>query len=410
MIVQHRRRNDFFIRMLLPLHLHRRIHIDYQLQLQPIIERRQIELPAAGFIIYDLHVDGILRLTGVHPVNAAPQPHPFLLIQRNIQGLQILDHGKGHLELLRHKSALPELSLQRQHRPLKNPGHPPDQMPVAGTAVQDRLPVRSRISLDRFRNHLLRRILRKVKPAVAMLFQLPGKKLQDAVENIPHIHIPEAVFIPFSKRQPILQEMPVSAGRIPLQPADTVLQHGSVQRPCHHPGQRRITVAVKCRPDQLIQRIPILLPVLITVVKGIRLPSGLLRYPAAGIIPQHIRQQPHTVPAAHNLLFQRVLFRRPDLQRRKELLHQIHQIGRPQTFSVISHLGIGQIQPPGGFRHIQIQIQPLNIHLLPGRRRKLQRRFPQKFPVDIRNDPAICGPLRNIAVIHSQEKEHLHLL
>ena len=40
-----------------------------------------------------------------------------------------------------------------------------------------------------------------------------------------------------------------------------VLQHGSVQRPCHHTGQRRITVAVKCRPDQLIQRIPILLPV-----------------------------------------------------------------------------------------------------------------------------------------------------
>ena len=232
MIVQHRRRDDLLVRVLFLLRFDRRVHIDHQLKLQTIIERRQIKLPAAGFVVDHLHVDLVPALTGVDPVDPAAQVHLFLLAQRNIQRIQILQHGEGHLELLRHESAFLKLFLERSHRPVQDPHDPLQQMPVPRAAVQDRMTVADRILFQRLVDHRRRVLLREIKPGIPPLAQPAGKDFQHAVKNISHIHIFKGKFAPLLQRKPILQKVRVGARCIALQPAHAVLQHASIERPC----------------------------------------------------------------------------------------------------------------------------------------------------------------------------------
>ena len=78
-VVEHGRRNHLVLRMFLLLQLHGRVQIDHQLKLQAVVQGRQAEIPAARFIIDDLHINPVLsgrtvlpRLPpGVHPVDPA---------------------------------------------------------------------------------------------------------------------------------------------------------------------------------------------------------------------------------------------------------------------------------------------------------------------------------------------------
>ena len=103
--------------MLFSGNFHRSIHVYNKLQLQPVIQRCQRKLPAAGLIIHDLDINMLPVFFHIHTVDPAAQPHFFLLRKRDIDRIQLLQHRKRNLELLRHKAAFFELILHGAYRP-----------------------------------------------------------------------------------------------------------------------------------------------------------------------------------------------------------------------------------------------------------------------------------------------------
>ena len=97
---------------------HGRVQIDHQLQLQAVIQRRQREIPAAGFIIHHFDIDVLFVLPHVHPVNTPFQSHLFLFGKSHADRIQLLQHRKGNFELFRHKAPLFQLILHGCHRSL----------------------------------------------------------------------------------------------------------------------------------------------------------------------------------------------------------------------------------------------------------------------------------------------------
>ena len=61
------------LRMLLLLQLHSRIQIDHQLELQPAVQRLQVQSSLAGLVIDHPHIELSLRFTDVQPVDAPPE-------------------------------------------------------------------------------------------------------------------------------------------------------------------------------------------------------------------------------------------------------------------------------------------------------------------------------------------------
>ena len=127
------------------------------------------------------------------------------------------------------------------------------------------------------------------------------------------------------------------------------------------------------------------------------------------ISPEQVCQilQPR-LPGLH-LLLQRLPLRCLCLQPGKQLFYQVYQIGRPQTLSIVTDLTPGQVEIPGGLGHDQIQIQPLDKHLLPGSRCQLILCLLQKLPLHIGNDPSLSSMFWNISIIDPCKKQHLYL-
>ena len=61
-IIKDSSRNYLFTRMFPLLKLCHCVHIDHKLQLQPIIDRRQVKPGSTGFVINDLHIHMLLIL------------------------------------------------------------------------------------------------------------------------------------------------------------------------------------------------------------------------------------------------------------------------------------------------------------------------------------------------------------
>ncbi len=169
MIIQKRCRHDLLVRMLLRLQLHGRIHIHHQLQLQPIIQRRQVKLSVARFIINDLHIHMLAILRRVDPVDPPPKAHLFLRRQSHIDTFQIICIMKGHLVGIRRKLSLFQLFLQGQHRSGQHPAHSGNSILIPGTAVQNGLPILRRVSLQCLLYLRLPELSGKIKPGVLAL-------------------------------------------------------------------------------------------------------------------------------------------------------------------------------------------------------------------------------------------------
>ncbi len=125
---------------------------------------------------------------------------------------------------------------------------------------------------------------------------------------------------------------------------------------------------------------------------------------------QTLCQVIHTFPRCHHHIKHRPVLRMLCHKIRKQLLHDLHQISRPNGLALPVYLGIRYIKIAGRLRHIQVQIQSLNKHLLPGRGRQLHIRLSQKLPVHVGNNAALRRTLWNIAIIYPQEKQCLYLL
>ena len=106
-----------------------------------------------------------------------------------------------------------------------------------------------------------------------------------------------------------------------------------------------------------------------------------------------------------------------DLNRslRKHLPEKPDEIGRPKASSVLRRLHIGDVKKIPGLRQVHIQIQSLDVHLLSRRRGKLRPAsgehigFLKKFAVQIGNQSALGGSLRDVSIVHPEEKQNLHL-
>ena len=68
-----------FSRMILFFQFQCCIQIYDKLQLQSVIHRSKIQSRIAGLIINDFHIDRIVLLIAVHPVNPPPQAQALIL-------------------------------------------------------------------------------------------------------------------------------------------------------------------------------------------------------------------------------------------------------------------------------------------------------------------------------------------
>ena len=73
MIIEKPRWNHRFIRVFPPDLLHRRIHVDNQLQLQSIINIRQVKFRFSRLVINDLKVQPVAILAEIDSVNPPAQ-------------------------------------------------------------------------------------------------------------------------------------------------------------------------------------------------------------------------------------------------------------------------------------------------------------------------------------------------
>ncbi len=149
-IVENARGHHFFPRMAALRQFHYRVHIDHQLQLQPVVHRGQIELRRAGFIIDDLHIDPLPVLAQIEPVNASPQMQCFLVGELDLHGLQIVNGGKGHLVSRRFKIAFAQLLRQRPDGALRHPLDPRGHVLIARRTFEDRIAIFLRHAGDTF--------------------------------------------------------------------------------------------------------------------------------------------------------------------------------------------------------------------------------------------------------------------
>ncbi len=94
---------------------------------------------------------------------------------------------------------------------------------------------------------------------------------------------------------------------------------------------------------------------------------------------------------------------------RKQTLKQRDEIGGPQALSCAVRVGERNDQPALRLCQIEIQVQTLRHHLVPRRRRKLNAGGGEKFPVQIREQPAARRSLRDTSVVDAEHEQHLFL-
>ena len=123
MIIQKCRRNDLLVRMLSALHLHGCIHIYHQLQLQTVIQCRQIKFPVAGLIINDLDVDMLCIFRHIDTIDPSLQMHLLVLRQIHMNAVQILRKPERKFIIIWLETALFQMFLQGQHCTGQDPAH-----------------------------------------------------------------------------------------------------------------------------------------------------------------------------------------------------------------------------------------------------------------------------------------------
>ena len=216
MIIQQCRRYDLLIRMLSALQFHCRIHIYHQLQLQAVVQCRQVEFLIAGLVIDDLDIDMLRVLRYIDTVNASLQVHLLFFRQIHMNTVQILREPEGQLIIVRLKASLLQMLLQGQHRPGQDPAHPGNSIFIPRRTVQNGLPISRSITFHCFFDGLSCKIFIKIPPCSTGFCKFSCEILQYRMVHISHIRHFKAKFFSLLQRQAILQEMSACAGSIGL--------------------------------------------------------------------------------------------------------------------------------------------------------------------------------------------------
>ena len=223
---------------------------------------------------------------------------------------------------------------------------------------------------------------------------------------------PELILVPLAQVQPVLKMLTQITSGACLHPADASDDHLSVEGLCEAAPQDLRPVTGQGCPAQTAQcpahfLIGHDLRTCMKAVQQGKVPheSLCVRKPSLDEGAQLIRQKAQAVrpacdPPDHGLLLG--IFR---LQGGEKSPQHGDQIGGPQAPAVSGHRGKRECQCPGRFCHIQIQIQSLRKHLLPGSRREHGARRRQELPVHIRQNASPGGTPGNTALIDARHKE-----
>ena len=174
--------------MLFCLQFERRIHINHQLQLQPVIQIQQGKCSVARFVINDLYIHLIVRLTGIHTVNPAPQTHLFLLCQLKADCLQMIGLRKRHLKITRRKTPLLHLDRERPHRAPDRVFHARQQIAVLRLVECAHIRTARNRVIHALLNPRLTRLFGQIVPGIRRPADALRKMPQRVMIDISHIH------------------------------------------------------------------------------------------------------------------------------------------------------------------------------------------------------------------------------
>ena len=167
-------------------------HIHHQLHLQTMIKSCHIKTLCPGFIIQDLHIDLIFRLTCIDPVN--------------------LSASKAYLIALRFKSSLPKLLCHRPDRPVHHTFHTWHDIRVPRTAVDYGIAVIYDTLIHAFRRKLFLLLLCNLSPFQAFPFYPSGIFFQCFMKNISKIKSSKFIDLSLLKAKSIGQKMRTGTG------------------------------------------------------------------------------------------------------------------------------------------------------------------------------------------------------
>ena len=187
--------------MLSPLHPQRSVHIDRQLHLEPVVKGCDIKAFHPGLIICHLHIDTVLILAGIDPVDLPAAE------------LQLISAGD--------KVSFLQLLCQRPDRTPDQPLDPADHIFVPRRTEQNRITVIKDAFLHALLDQFIPFFLRHLCPCQILPVCLTGKPLKRLVGDISQIKRLKAVFLPLGQAQSVVQEMGIRTGRELFQPGNT---------------------------------------------------------------------------------------------------------------------------------------------------------------------------------------------
>ena len=165
--------------------------------------------------------------------------------------------------------------------------------------------------------------------------------------------------------------MGISARRELLQTADASGNRLPVQRRCHRFSKGRLLIGKKCRIRQLSAPQPVHILPLVNPVQRQKLTLRCFIQQPIYIASKSLRKIFPPIRKRLHLQKHGILLRPFRWNHRKQPLHLTYQKTLSQCLSFQIHPRPGKHQKLRRLCHIQIQIKPLNVHLLPRRRCKL---------------------------------------
>ena len=215
------------------------------------------------------------------------------------------------------------------------------------------------------------------------------------MQNSPCIHGGKFIKLPFMEMKPVFQVVIEQAFGSGLHPADPACDPVPVNCMCRFGRQKFRPIAAQRRffehPDISFHfRIGRHFRTCIKAVSQPEIPGRLFTFSDTALdkAPQKVCQDRPPCFFVPDLFLYRSLLRYLDLQVRKQISEHVHQIRGSHAFLILRYPGKRNRQCLGRLCHIEIEIEPLDEHLLPGGRRKDSSQGSQKFPVHVRENTA----------------------
>ncbi len=201
-------------------HPERRIHIDRELQLQPVVKLVEVKFDIPRLVVDDLDIDFAVRIAGINPVDAPHELKPPAPGQRGIERRQAVPAAERSLLARRRKITRGKLLRLHPDRLLHEPLHAAHRVRVPRAVRKNP----AAVAADRLADALIRialpavRILLQIRPGLPVAPRHERKMLQSVVQDRSQTESRKFIFLPRPQPQPVGEEMRVLAGRILLEP------------------------------------------------------------------------------------------------------------------------------------------------------------------------------------------------